>query len=344
MSSRRFTLIITAATILLILIGLYGYTYTKRRDQITLKVFHAGSLTAPLEVIEARFEADHPQVDVQLEPGGSVQCVRKITEIGELCDVIAVADYSLIPELMEEYADWYIIFARNEMTIAYSENSRYADEINEENWYQVLQRPGVKWGFSNPNLDPCGYRTLMLIQLAEKEYGDDMLFEALVSNHTAITSTLTNGTYLIDTNMEDLKPDTDKVSIREKSVELVSLVESGGLDYAFEYSSVAKQHGMLYLDLPASIDLSDISYIDRYGEVRVMKISGLTEAKPIVYGVTVPNNAEHPEIAAEFIKYMIDEEGDTTFYELGQPPIDPAVINDMTAAPETLIPYLSERN
>ena len=347
MSLKRNALPIAVVLILVIGIGVYSYINTEppEEEEIVLKVFHAGSLTVPLEEVEARFEADYPNVDVQLEPAGSVQCVQKVTEIGELADVVASADYSLIPSMMmPDYADWYIVFAKNEMTLAYAETSRYADEINEENWYEVLQREDVKWGFSNPNLDPCGYRTPMVIQLAEAEYGDDTLFENMVSAYCGLTCSETGGIYTIDSNMEDLTPDTDKLSIRDKSVELVSLVESGGLDYAFEYSSVAKQHGMMYLDLPASIDLSELSYANTYATVKVEKTSGTSTGKPIVYGVTVPSNALHPEYGALFIQYMIDDTGDSVFDDLGQPPINPAVVDAIEAAPESLIPFISEQD
>jgi tetratricopeptide (TPR) repeat protein len=35
---------------------------------------------------------------------------------------------------------------------------------------EILQKPDVVWGHSSPDLDPCGYRTLMVLQLAEKYY------------------------------------------------------------------------------------------------------------------------------------------------------------------------------
>ncbi len=337
-------MIVAAILIVIIAAGAYMLATRPAEEPVILKVFHAGSLTVPLEEIEARFESDHPNVDVQLEPAGSVQCVQKVTELGEQADVVASADYSLIPGMMVPvHADWYIIFARNEMTIAYAESSRYADEIDEDNWYEILARPDVKWGFSNPNLDPCGYRTPMVIQLSELHYGEDNIFETLVQGNSAITVTETGGVYMIDSAMEDLAPNTDKISIRDKSVELVSMVQSGGLDYAFEYSSVAKQHDLEYLALPAEIDLSDISYTDTYKLVKVEKTSGTSTGKPIVYGVTIPSDAPNPGLAAEFIEYMIDEPGQQTFTDLGQPPISPGLASDMDLVPEILKPYLSEQ-
>jgi len=337
-------MIIAAVMIVIAIIGVFYFTRDNQtQEPVTLKIFHAGSLTVPFEEIEARFEEDFPNVDVQLEPAGSVQCVQKVTELGETADVVASADYSLIPNMMiPDYAEWYIVFAKNEMTVAFADTSNYADEITADNWYEILSREDVKWGFSNPNLDPCGYRTPMVIQLAELHYGSYTIFETLVEDNTDITVSAEGDTFIIDSNMEDLNPNTDKISIRDKSVELVSMVQSGGLDYAFEYSSVAKQHDLDYLDLPSQIDLSEIQYTDTYNRVKVEKTSGTSTGKPIVYGITIPSNAEHPDIAADFIMYLISEQGQQTFVDLGQPPISPALINDMDKAPESLKEYLDE--
>lgn len=345
MSNNRNLFILGVIAIVAVVGGYLLLNQGTPEAQVTLKVFHAGSLTVPFEEIEEAFEADHENVDVQLEPAGSVQCVRKVTELGKVADVVASADYSLIPNMMmPDHAKWYIIFAKNEMTLAYTNSSRYSDEINNDNWYEILNRSDVKWGFSNPNLDPCGYRTLMVIQLSELNYGDEEIFESLIQRHSAITVSESDGDYVINSKMEELNPDTDKITIRDKEVELVSLLQSGGIDYAFEYSSIAKQHNLKYLDLPPTIDLSDIEYTETYNRVIVEKTSGNSTGKPIVYGVTIPSNAENPEMAEEFLLYLINEDGRQTFEDLGQPPISPGIASDMDVVPEKLKPYLSERS
>jgi molybdate/tungstate transport system substrate-binding protein len=323
--------------------GVWYYT-TLEPEETILKVFHAGSLTLPFEEIEAKFEEDNPNVDVQLEPAGSVACVQKITEAGEECDVLASADYSLIPSMMmtsdSDYADYYIIFAVNRMTLAYSDNSKYAEEITADNWYEILRRSDVKWGFSDPNLDPCGYRSPMVIQLAEYEYGDDMIFEDLIEANSDITVSEDAGTYLINANMTNLNPNTNRLMIREKSVDLVTFVQEGGLDYAFEYSSVAKQHGLKYLELPASIDLSSTDYANLYKTVKIEKTTTTSTGAPIVYGLTIPKNSPNPELAEEFVEYIINEFGQTVFNNNGQPPVVPAVTNDISKIPESLKTYV----
>jgi molybdate/tungstate transport system substrate-binding protein len=342
--------IVVAAIVAIIAIATIGgvwYYTTLEPEETVLKVFCAGSLTLPFEDIEAQFEADNPNVDVQLEPAGSVACVQKITETGEECDVLASADYSLIPSMMmtveSDYADWYIIFAVNRMTLAYSDNSKYAEEITADNWYEILRRSDVKWGFSDPNLDPCGYRSPVVIQLAESEYGDDTIFEDLIEANSAITVSEDAGTYLIDANMTDLNPKTERLMIREKSVELVTFVQEGGLDYAFEYSSVAKQHGLNYLELPVTIDLSSADYASLYKTVKIEKTTTTSTGKPIVYGLTIPTNAPNPALAEKFVKYTINNFGQTVFNNNGQPPVVPALADDVTKVPQSLQSYVVEQ-
>ena len=292
----------------------------------TLKIFHAGSLAVPLEEAEKQFEALHPNVDVQRESMGSIAAIRQVTDVGKRADVVASADYTLIPSMMyPEYADWVVRFATNDMVLAYNQDkSKYADEITPENWYEILRRDGVIFAFSNPNLDPCGYRAVMVCQLAELHYDDEKIFDDLILDNTAITiSKEEDGTYLIKTP-EDLKPNTEKVCIRPKSVELVALVEVGGIDYAFEYRSVAVQHNLAFVDLPEQIDLSKVEYADFYKKVKLETADGKTKTgKPIVYGITVPKNAPNPELGLEFVKFVVGDAGQKIFADMGQPPIVP---------------------
>ena len=42
------------------------------------------------------------------------------------------------------YADWDIESTTNQLVLAYNSKSKYADEINANNWYQIISRPDVK--------------------------------------------------------------------------------------------------------------------------------------------------------------------------------------------------------
>jgi len=136
-----------------------------------LTIFHAGSLTVPMAAIEKAFEAKYPDVDVQREPSGSSKAARKISDLEKPCDIMASADYKVIDKLLRPpYTDNNIRFASNRMVLCYTDQSRYADIISGKNWVEILQKLDVVWGHSAPDLDPCGYRTLMVLQLAEKYY------------------------------------------------------------------------------------------------------------------------------------------------------------------------------
>jgi molybdate/tungstate transport system substrate-binding protein len=308
-------------------------------DAAVLKVFHAGSLSVPFEELENEFEARNPGVDVQRESAGSAKSVRKITELGKNADILASADYNLIPSMMmPEYADWYAAFARNQIVIAYTNESMYSDEINADNWYEILMRPGVRYGFSNPNDDPCGYRTQMVTQLAESYYDDSQIYDALILDKTGMTATEENGTVMVHVPAsEALAPDTDKIMLRSMEVELSSALEMGEIDYFYIYRSVAVQHGFEFVELPAEIDLSSIEYADNYKLVQVEMANGdVVTGTPIVYGITIPTNAENPELATEFVKLLLEEPGQQIFIENGQPPIVPAFADGKESMPEEL--------
>ena len=66
------------------------------------------------------------------------------------------------------------------MVIAFTNKSKYADEITTENWYQVLSRPDVRIGISNPMLDAAGYRSIMVSLLADRYYRNSTLFPVLI--------------------------------------------------------------------------------------------------------------------------------------------------------------------
>ncbi len=296
-------------------------------EKVTLKVLHAGSLSAPFEEVERLFEERFPNVDVQREAAGSTKTIRKVTELHKEADIVASADYSLVQDMMmPEYADWYIQFAKNSIVIAYTNDSRYAEEINQDNWYEILRRPDVKFGFSNPNDDPCGYRSQMTIQLAELYYNDSSIYDDLIEKNTNLRMTFENGAYILRMpNSEEINP-SDKIMIRSMEMELIHGLDAHEIDYYFIYRSVAEQHNERFLELPPQIDLSSVDYADTYKKAQVVQSSGnVITGKPIVYGITVPKNAEHRDLAIEFVKLVLSEDGQKIFDELGQPPIGPAV-------------------
>jgi molybdate/tungstate transport system substrate-binding protein len=296
----------------------------------TIVIFHAGSLAVPFEIMEERFEGMHPSVDVQREAAGSTRCARKIIDVQKPCDIMASADYQVIDKLLiPDYADWNIRFASNQLVLCYTDQSAHADRVNAENWHQILQEDGVVWGHSDPNLDPCGYRALMVMQLAELHYGAAGLYERLLANRP-------------------------EASIRPKSVDLISLLQTGNMDYAWEYLSVAVQHGLQYVVLPDRINLGNYEYDDFYSQA-VVEVTGSEPGttmemvgKSVTYGVTLVKTAPNRSSAVAFLAYLLDPEGGLAVLEnQGQPPFIPARVSAravLEAVPAELQPLLEVRN
>ena len=290
-----------------------------------LIIFHAGSLTVPFEKIIDGFKKENPNVEVIKEIAGSRACARKISELHKECDIMASADYKVIDNLLiPTYALWNIKFATNEMAIVYTEHSRKADEINRDNWYDVMLGDDISIGRSDPNVDPCGYRAVLTMKLAESYYNQPGLANKLIAK--------------------------DNEYIRPKETDLIALLEAGELDYIFLYRSVAEQHGLKFLILPDEINLKRAELQDEYKKVSV-EISGKNPGEKIVqhgdamvYGFTIPKNSPNPELAQKFVQYFLDKnKGLKILEELGQPTIIPSYSETYKFIPDDLKQYATDK-
>jgi len=300
----------------------------ERDLQGRLIVLNAGSLTAPFADLLKEFARLHPEVVPQQESAGSLDLARKITELSKPCDVLAVADYEVIPSLLvPQYADWYGIFARNQMVLMYTSASKFAAEIKSNNWYEIVLRPGVQSGHSDPDADPAGYRTLLLWELAEKYYGKPGLYAQL-----------------------------DKAippkNIRPKSVELVALLQAGELDYIYGYRSVAEQSKLPFVALPPEIDLSDVGKADLYSSVSVQVAGSKPGEKktihglPILFALTIPKGAMQPQLAEEFIRFLLSQQGQEILQRRYLTLISPPMASEIERVPTSLrasfVPFVKD--
>jgi len=315
------------------------------QGNVELKIFHAGSLSEPLSEIEKMFEEEHKNVDVQREAAGSVQTIKKITELNKSADIIASADAFLIPKMMyPDYSNWTIKFATNEIVLAYTNKSKYANEITKDNWYKILRKNDVKFGFSNPNNDPCGYRSLMVMQLAEFKYNDSKIFDDLIEKNTNIKANCEGEICtIVVPNTSEINPDTNKVMLRSLEMELISGLQNKEIDYFFIYKSVAVQNKFNFVELPSEINLGNNKKNEIYKKVNVKLADGeIQKGNAIVYGVTIPKNAKNKKEAAEFVKFLISDNGRKIFDDLGQKTIYPAIVDDKNNIPEELKPFVVE--
>lgn len=290
-----------------------------------LIIFHAGSLSVPIKEIAAEFNKIYPNVKILAESAGSVASARKITDLNRPCDIMASADYSVIDKmLIPRYADWNIKFASNEMAIVYSGKSRYADKINSNNWYETLMKPDVAFGRADPNSDPCGYRTVMILQLAEKYYKKPGLAKNIMEK--------------------------DKEFNRPKEVDLLALLESESIDYIFIYRSVAIQHNLKYLVLPDQVNLKNPAYASLYATAKVEINGNKPGAKeemsgePMIYGVTILKDAPNKAAAEAFVAFLLSKnQGMKIMEKNGQPSVIPMPVQNFDKLPAALKPFAKKK-
>ncbi|MGD0979030.1 MAG: tungstate ABC transporter substrate-binding protein WtpA [Candidatus Bathyarchaeia archaeon] len=359
---KRARIALVLITVILASSLVYSVIYfSMPNGKVALKVLCADSLLYPLERVETAFESSHPNVDVELEGHGSIQVIRQVTELGAEADVLMVADCSLIPSMMynttmpgtnQSYADYYIRFAGNSIVLAYTNQSKYAGEINSTNWYSILMRPDVKFGFPNPLIDALGYRALMTIQLAETYYGNNTIFHELVTdNFDPPISSVPDGSNFTIIVPAVQVPKGDNVVMRASSVELIPLLQSGSIDYCFLYMSNARQYGLGYVELPDEINLGNHQYEQDYQCVavtfeqqRFATVNMDREGETVYFGLTIPANARHPDVAVEFVKFVLSQEGKDVFQSCWQPVFEPSFTDNLTAVPLGLRSLLAEES
>lgn len=256
----------------------------------TLTVFAAGTLAVPFTRINKAFEKAHPDINVQAQFGGSVKMARKINDLHQSADILAVADYSVIPKYLfgndgkPRYANWYAGIARNAITFVYTHQSKYADQVNTKNWYRLLGKSGVAIGRSDPNTDPSGYQTVQMLNLANRYYHDPHIETRVLAN-------------------------APERNMRDTETHLIAALQTGQIDYLAIYRSDAIQHHFEYLRLPPKLNLSDPRYADYYAKGVAHTKGGAITGKPIVYAMTILNHAEHPNAAQAYTAFVLGPKG-----------------------------------
>lgn len=265
----------------------------------TFRILHAGALHRAVGNCLDLFSKQHPELPLEMEGAGSREGARRVLA-GTRYDVIALADQALFAELLvPDLVENYLVFATDQIVIGYDRFSRHSKEINQENWVDILLQPEVTYARSDHNLDPCGYRTLMVWQLAEKFYNLPGFFSNI---------------------------DAHCYTIYPKSIDLAGALLKGQVDYAFLYSSEAKQLGFPYITLPSKVNLSNPAYADDYDQAAVIvesKTPGqdiIIHGKPIEFAVGIPKNAPHPDLALDFVNLLTGPDGNIILEESGLVP------------------------
>jgi molybdate/tungstate transport system substrate-binding protein len=253
--------------------------------------------------IHKEFLRLYPKVEIVDLGGGGVRMAREVAA-GKECDIYASVDYSNIPNfLIPDLTDWYVIFASTGFVLRYTDKSKYANQVNTTNWFEILQRQDVTFWRSDPEDDPAGYRTLMVLQLAEKHYGIPGLYERLAEK---------SGKQFLST----------------------AFLEERDKGYSFSYSSHLM--GGKAVSLPDEINLSTDAFGDNYRNAGVT-IQGLKpgiavnmQGERIRIGLTILRNCANQEAANAWVQLILSKAGIAIIKQAGKCPLKPIFGGDFT--------------
>lgn len=195
--------------------------------------------------------------------------------------------------------------ASTSMVVAYSPKGKYAQlfdrAANSKNasWLDVLAKPGVKFGRTDPVNDPKGQNIVFTLLLAEKYYQKPGIADRIMGGVQNPAQTHLEGG-------------------------LLARLENGQVDAAAGYESEVISAHLPYIALPDEINLSNpaksnqwydtVSFTikDNKGEEKTL------HTQPLVYYAAVLKNAPHGmKTGQAFVDFMLSQAGQSLYKQNG---------------------------
>lgn len=178
--------------------------------------------------------------------------------------------------------------AHTEMVIAYSPKSRFASRLDaaakgKEDWWKVLQEPGLRFGRTDPLTDPQGRNIIFTMMLAAKTYRRPDLVEKVL------------GPVI-----------NEKQIFTEPSVQ--ARLQSGELDAASAYKIQPGPFNIPWVPLPREVNLSGQNVHDEHPDI-TLAVGGKTYVpEPLIYYAAALKDAPNAKGAAAFAAWLRSDE------------------------------------
>jgi molybdate/tungstate transport system substrate-binding protein len=264
-------------------------------DLAAIDVAYAGSMGSMMEgpiktsvaqslKIELRGRAQGSSALAQLIVGGSIRP-----------DVfIPVTPGPALTVLRARKADSAQPVAHTEMVIAYSPKSRFASRFaaaargKNENWWEILLDPSLRFGRTDPVTDPQGRNIIFTMMLAAKIYKQADLVEKVLGP-----------------------------TINEKQIftepTVMARLQSGELDASSAYKIQPGPLNLPFVTLPREVSLSGQNVHTDHPEI-VLSVGGKTyNPEPLIYYTSVLKDAPNPKGAAAFVEWLKGAEAQAIF-------------------------------
>jgi molybdate/tungstate transport system substrate-binding protein len=268
-------------------------TSAAAKSRGAVRVLYAGSLGAVMEQAAGPAFERATGYEYQGEGHGSVADARMMRDRLRDPDVFLSADPAVNRRLLMpplgHLADWYLTFASGELVLGYNPKSRFRALFEQAKagklpWYEALAAPGLRFGRTDPELDPKGYRTVFLFELADRYYKRTDLVRLLGA------------------------PGNPAQTYPEP--QLLIRLESGQLDAGIFYRHELVAHHVPFIALPAEINQGDPRLAPLYHQARYATGRGVTLfGSPILFTVTIPAAARNVPGAVAFVRFLLSGRG-----------------------------------
>ncbi len=253
-----------------------------------IKVIYPENIHFLMEKFKTGFEKTNSQVRIILQDGSSPEQVRKISRGQEFGDIIIVSDDQLArPQLQSMYESKPVDFMSDEIALIAGKNAKYFDELQPRTWHEYLLRSDVKVATPDLAVSYAGFRSPLVWKLAETWVHNMSVYE----NFTA------------------------KLGSALPPQSIISALQSGDLDYAFDYATQAKQKGLRMFRLLKYYNLGDPSLAHVYKSA-VIEIPGEKEGEkkllygePIIYSIGRLKGSRNETAAQAFMDYVTSTAG-----------------------------------
>jgi molybdate/tungstate transport system substrate-binding protein len=306
----------------------------------TLSVLGAGTLDTLFPQLANQLVNETPGISAPSAAQtyeGSIDITTAITSTGALADVAAVADFRLVPQLLEpKYAGYEVVFGSTPEVLAYDPSIAAFDGINESNWAQKLvtdvtthgNAPMAVW---NASTDPNGYNEIFSLQLQGLLYNGSagMFYDSIYGGTSGAPAVPNSGVALI-----------------EHESQAATLLNTGVVSALITYRSYAVVNHLSFVSFNPIVGLqaNNSTALADYAKLSTTIVSSsgtfqTVAAAPVLFAVTVPTNAPNPTLGAAFVHLLLSPQGSAIISAGGAfTPIFPGWADNPSAVPSVLAP------
>ena len=276
-----------------------------RAAEPVLAVAYAGSMGAVMDQALGPAIARQAHVQYQGRGAGAYALAHLLADGKLRADVFVSITPGPIEVLRRAgLVDAAVPVASTQMVIAYSPDGPHAAAFRDAAagrvaWYEVLRRPGLRFGRTDPTTDPQGRNIVFAMLLAQRYYRQPGLAHRLLG---------------------DFQHNAAQI-FAEPS--LLSRLQSGQIDASSGYRSAVISHKLPYIALPRQINLSDPSQQSGWYDKVHFSITGAggkvaqLSTQPLVFYAAVLKNAGNPHAGKAFIRLMQGAQGQQMFKAYG---------------------------